>query len=106
MHKTSKDSLWSNKAAGEKLNKTLLSLPVPVKNQGRWVGQLISEMEQLFEITGDKNFNVIIVDYSSTDVDVKKTLQSSTLPRYELATALSYSRLSPSHKLKVCSKCE
>ncbi|XP_075894006.1 beta-1,4-N-acetylgalactosaminyltransferase 3-like [Nelusetta ayraudi] len=54
-----------------------------VKNQGRWVHQLISEMEKLVRITGDTNFNVIIVDYSSTDVDVKKALQSSNLPRYQ-----------------------
>lgn len=71
-----------------KINKYLHSLPTLVKNQGRWVNQLISEMEKLFRITGDRNFNVVIVDYSSTDLDVKKSLQDSTLPRYELARTL------------------
>lgn len=44
--------------------------------------QLITDMEQLFQITGDINFNLIITDYNSTDLDVRKALEKSSLPRY------------------------
>lgn len=62
---------------------------MPVKGQGRWVQFLISEFEKVYRISGDANFNLIIVDFNSTDIDVKMTLQDATLPRYQLVFQVS-----------------
>ncbi|NXK87367.1 B4GN4 acetylgalactosaminyltransferase, partial [Formicarius rufipectus] len=56
---------------------------VPVKNQARWVQQFISDMAGLYKATRDANFNVILVDFDSEDMDVEKALQDAQLPRFQ-----------------------
>ncbi|NXW07405.1 B4GN4 acetylgalactosaminyltransferase, partial [Fregetta grallaria] len=56
---------------------------VPVKNQARWVQQFISDMARLYGATKDANFNVILVDFDSDDMDIEKALRDARLPRYQ-----------------------
>lgn len=57
---------------------------IPVKNQGKWVQHFISNMEELYSERKDPHINVIIVDFSSTDIDVTAALKRSTLKRYQV----------------------
>ncbi|NXS99844.1 B4GN4 acetylgalactosaminyltransferase, partial [Jacana jacana] len=61
----------------------MIHFVVPVKNQARWVQQFISDMAHLYGATKDANFNVILVDFDSDDMDVEKALQDARLPRYQ-----------------------
>ncbi|XP_067284169.1 beta-1,4-N-acetylgalactosaminyltransferase 3-like isoform X1 [Pseudorasbora parva] len=79
---TSKEmSLCSPKAFNWKPSATV-HIIVAVKDQARWIIQFIREMEKVYRATGDKNFNVIIIDYSSSDIDIEKRLKKATLPSY------------------------
>lgn len=53
-------------------------------NQGRWVKYFIDTMERIYKETNDQNFNVIIVDFNSRDINLIQALKDSSLPRYIL----------------------
>ncbi|XP_066930334.1 beta-1,4-N-acetylgalactosaminyltransferase 3-like [Clytia hemisphaerica] len=62
--------------------KATVHVIVPVKNQGRWVQHFIDNMEQVYLETQDVNLNVIIADFNSSDIDIKKSFERSRLKRY------------------------
>ena len=52
---------------------------LPVKDQARWVYHFINELTVASLLTGDKNFNVIVVDFESEDINLLKALNTSLL---------------------------
>ena len=52
--------------------------------QGGWVQHFINNMAEIYHKTKDKNLNIIIMDFHSKDIDIRKALEKSGLPRYIL----------------------
>ncbi|XP_028811342.1 beta-1,4-N-acetylgalactosaminyltransferase 3-like isoform X1 [Denticeps clupeoides] len=63
--------------------KATVNILIAVRNQARWVVHFINQMEKIYRATKDENFNVVITDHHSDDLDVEKALQKADLPRYQ-----------------------
>jgi len=57
-------------------------LIVTAKNLGRWVHHFIKNVEKILKETNDSNLHVIIYDYNSSDINLKKVLRESSLKSY------------------------
>ena len=51
---------------------TFVYIAVTAKNQGHWMSYFVENMERLYDVTKDERFGVIIVDFESEDLDVRK----------------------------------
>ena len=72
---------------------TFVYIAVTAKNQGHWMRYFIENMERLYDVTKDERFGVIIVDFESEDLNIKKLIEKSKLRNIHLITLEgSYSR--------------
>ena len=54
-------------------------------NQGRWIAHFLDNMAKIYNRTKDFNFNVIITDFDSKDIDLKSALKKASIPSYQYA---------------------
>ena len=54
-------------------------------NQGRWILHFLKNMARIYHRTKDANFNVVIVDFDSKDIDVENALKKAAIPSYQYA---------------------
>lgn len=57
---------------------------IPVKDQGRWVKHFIDNIEKIYTEQSDSFINIILVDFNSTDINIKRCLEKSKLKRYQV----------------------
>ena len=54
-------------------------------NQGRWILHFLDNMAKIYNRTKDANFNVVIVDFDSKDIDLDNALKKTAIPSYQYA---------------------
>lgn len=64
----------------------MVHIVIPVRDQGAWVLHLLENLEAIYRATKDDRFNLILVDYKSTDLDVQAALENFQLPHVKLVT--------------------
>ena len=52
-------------------------------NQGRWILHFLENMARIYHRTKDANFNVVIVDFDSKDIDIGNALKKAAIPSYQ-----------------------
>ena len=52
-------------------------------NQGRWILHFLENMARIYNRTKDANFNVVIVDFDSKDIDIGNALKKAAIPSYQ-----------------------
>ena len=63
--------IWNNNAT--------VYFILPVKDQGKWVYHFINQLSEVSLLTGDTNFHVVVIDFESQDIDMKKAFNTSLL---------------------------
>ena len=56
-------------------------------NQGRWILHFLDNMTRIYNRTKDANFNVVIFDFDSKDIDLGDALKKATIPSYQYANS-------------------
>jgi beta-1,4-N-acetylgalactosaminyltransferase 3 len=71
----------------------MIHVIIPVHNQGAWVLHLLDNMARLYALSPDDRVTLVLVDFSSTDLNVRQALERSQLPhtRY-IAASGKFSR--------------
>eukprot|EP01137_Pigoraptor_chileana_P019288 Opistho-2@80123 len=60
--------------------KAFVHLVLPVKNQGQWVQYFVADVNAIYDATGDELFDVTLVDYDSTDINMEVALSRLAVP--------------------------
>ena len=55
-------------------------------NQGRWILHFLDNMARIYNRTKDANFNVVIFDFDSKDIDLGNALKKATIQSYQYAS--------------------
>lgn len=70
---------------GFRWNRTaVVNIILTVGGQGRWAKYFIDAVDATFKASKDPNINLIIVDFNSQDLDMKKALEASSIPKFML----------------------
>ncbi|XP_065665035.1 N-acetyl-beta-glucosaminyl-glycoprotein 4-beta-N-acetylgalactosaminyltransferase 1 isoform X3 [Hydra vulgaris] len=64
----------------------MVHLILTVKNQGAWVQQYVESLSNIYAKTKDENFNLIIIDFESFDVNITELMKRSILPHWQVIT--------------------
>ena len=54
-------------------------------NQGWWILHFLNNMAKIHKRTKDFNFNVVIIDFGSKDIDIENALKKTAIPSYQYA---------------------